>query len=90
MSPIYCQSLNGPNSGSRGPREEVKKRKSSKFNSQNYEQVKSRPALKVWSQEGSNLHPKNGQKWLNRAKTEVLQGAKKGVLVMQKIKITQN
>ena len=32
MSPISCQSLNGPNSGSRGPREEVKKGKSSEFN----------------------------------------------------------
>ena len=32
MSPISCQSLNGPYSGSRGPREEVKKGKSSEFN----------------------------------------------------------
>ena len=44
--------------GSRGPREEVKKGKSSKFNPQNDEQVKSSPALKVWSHEGSNLYPK--------------------------------
>ena len=77
MSLISYQSLNGANSGSRGPREEVKKGKSSKFNSQNYEQVKSSLALKEWLQESSNLHPKNGQKWLNRAKTGVLRGTLK-------------
>ena len=37
MSPFSCQSLNGANSGSRGPREEVKKRKSSEFNPRNGE-----------------------------------------------------
>ena len=58
MSQISCQSLNGANSGSRGPREEVKKGKSSKSNHPNDEQVKSSATLKVWSHEGSNLHPK--------------------------------
>ena len=52
MLPISCQSLNEANSGSRGPREELKKRKSSEFNHRNDEQVQS-------SFEGSNLDPKN-------------------------------
>ena len=60
LMPISYQSLNGANSGSRGPREEVKKGKSSKVNPPNYEQAKSSPAHKVWSHEGSNLYPRNG------------------------------
>ena len=48
-----------PYSGSSGPREEVKKGKSSKFNPWNDRQVS--PAPNVWSQKGSNLHPKNGK-----------------------------
>ena len=43
-------------SGSGGPRE--KKGKISKFNPLDNEQVKSSPALKVWSHEGSKLYPK--------------------------------
>ena len=66
MSPISCQSLNGPNSGSRGPREEVKKGKSSEFNPRNGEQVKSSPASNVWSHEGSNLDPKNHQNFITK------------------------
>ena len=79
-SPISDQSLNGTYSGSRGPREEVKKGKSSKFNPSNNEQVKSSPALKVWSHEGSNRYPKMAKKWLNRAKTEGLHGTPKNFL----------
>ena len=56
MLPISSKSLNGANSGSRGPREEVKKGKSSEFNPENDGQVKSSPALKVFSYEGSNLY----------------------------------
>ena len=51
MLPISSKSLNGASSGSRRPKEEVKKGKSSEFNPQNYEQVKSSPSLKVWSHE---------------------------------------
>ena len=58
MSPISSKSLNGANSGSRGPREEVKKGKSSEFNPQNDGQVKSRQALKIFEYEGSNLYSK--------------------------------
>ena len=83
MSPISFQSLNAANLGSRGHREEVKKGKSSKFNPPNDEQVKSSPALKVWSHEGSNIHP-IGQKWLNGAKNEVLHGTPKNSNVKQK------
>ena len=77
MSPISYQSLNRANLGSKGPMEEVKKGKSSKSNPQNYEQVKSSPALKVWSHEGSNLYPKFAKKWLNRAKIGLLHGTPK-------------
>ena len=51
MLPISSQSLNGTNSASRRAREVLKKGKSSEFNPQNYEQVKSSPSLKVWSHE---------------------------------------
>ena len=37
------------------------KGKSSEFNPKDYEQVKSSPSLKVWSHDGSNLHPKMTQ-----------------------------
>ena len=77
MSLIYYQFLNGANSGSRRPREEVKKGKLSKFNPQHDEQVKPSPALKVWSHEGSNLYPKFAKKWLNRAKIGLLHGTSK-------------
>ena len=66
MSPISCKSLNGANSGSRGPREETKKGKSSEFDARNYEQVKFSLAPKVWSQEGSNLHPKKCQNFITQ------------------------
>ena len=45
---ISSQSLNGHNSASRRDREGLKKGKSSEFNPQDYEQVKSSPALMVW------------------------------------------
>ena len=48
---ISFQSLNGHNSASRGARGFQKKGKSSEFNPQNYEHVKSSPSLKVWSHE---------------------------------------
>ena len=48
---ISFQSLNGHNSASRRAREVPKKGKSSEFNPQNYEHVKSSPSLKVWSHE---------------------------------------
>ena len=64
MLPISCKSLSRANLGSRGPREEVKKGKYSEFNPGNDEQVKSSLAPKVWSHEGSNLHPKNGQNFI--------------------------
>ena len=41
MPPISSKSLNGANSGSRGPGEEVKKEKSSEFNPRNDGQVRS-------------------------------------------------
>ena len=63
MSPISCKSLNGAKSGSSWPGEEVKKGKSSEFNPPNDRQVKFSPAPNVWSQKGSNLHPKNGKKF---------------------------
>ena len=40
---------------------DLKKGKLSKFNPLNDEQVKSSPALNVWSHEGSNLYPKKAQ-----------------------------
>ena len=55
------QSLNGPNSASRGAREDPKKGKSSEFNPRDDEQVKSSPSLKAWPHEGSNLYPKIAQ-----------------------------
>ena len=62
--PISCKSLDGANSGSRGPREETKKGKSSEFNARNHGQVKFSLAPKVWSHEGSNLHQKNCQNFI--------------------------
>ena len=62
MSPISCQSLNGATLGSRGPIDSIrgnKEGKSSEFNPQNDEQVKSSPATMLWSHEGSK--PKNGK-----------------------------
>ena len=56
MLPISPKSLNGANSGSKGPREEVKKGKSSEFNPHNDGQIKTSQALKVFSYEGSNLY----------------------------------
>merc|ERR1711989_141736 len=48
----FCsQSLNGDNSASKRATKVPKKRKSSEFNPQNYENVKSSPALTVWSHE---------------------------------------
>ena len=47
MSPISCQSLNRANSGSRGPREDPKKGKSSEFDAEDDDQIKSGPAVKV-------------------------------------------
>ena len=38
-----------------------KKGKSSEFNPRDNEQVKSSPAVKVWSHGGSNLNPKTAQ-----------------------------
>ena len=52
MSPISCKT---------GQTWVVKKGKSSEFNLQNDEHVKSSSAPKVWSHKGSNLHPKNCQ-----------------------------
>ena len=57
---FFSNFSNGAKSGSGGPREEVKKGKSSEFNAQNDGQVKFSPAPNVWSHKGSNLHPK---KW---------------------------
>ena len=62
VSNFFSNFSNGAKSGSGGPREEVKKGKSSEFNPQNDGQVKLSPAPKVWSHKGSNLHPKNGKK----------------------------
>ena len=56
MSPISSKSLYGANSGSGSAIKEVKKGKSSEFNPKNDGQVKSSPALKVFSYEGSNLY----------------------------------
>ena len=66
MLPISSKSLNGANSASRRATEVPKKGKSSEFNQKNYEQVKSRPSLTVWSHEGSNLYPKIAQQGKNR------------------------
>ena len=43
----------------------LKKGKSSEFNPQKDEQVKSSPSLKVWSHERSNLYPKMAQ-WVKK------------------------
>ena len=48
---IFKQTSIRRNSASRRAREGLKKGKSSEFNPQNNEQVKSSPALKVWSHE---------------------------------------
>ena len=40
--------------------------KSSEFNPQNGEQVKSSPASNVWSRKGSNLDPKNHQNFITK------------------------
>ena len=70
-----------------------KKRKSSEFNPENYEHIKSSPSLKIWSHESVKDTVKF-DKWVN------LRGAKKYqkkflrsdgvVLVIQKIQLTQN
>ena len=60
---ISCNFSNGANSGSSGPREEVKKGKSSEFNPQNDGQVKFSLAPKVWSHKSFNPHPKNCKKF---------------------------
>ena len=52
MMPISSKSLNVANSGSRGPKEEVKKGKSSEFNPQNDGQFKTSQAFKVFLYEG--------------------------------------
>ena len=57
------QTSNSSNSASRRAREVPKKGKSSEFNPPNDGQVKFSPAPNVWSQKGSNLHPKNGKKF---------------------------
>jgi len=63
MMQISCDFSKGANSGCSWPGEEVKKGKSSEFNPRNDRQVKFSPAPNVWSQKGSNLHPKNGKKF---------------------------
>ena len=63
-------SLKCYNSASSSAIEEVKKGKSSEFNPQNYEQVKSSPSLKVWSHESVKDTVKFN-KWVN------LRGVKK-------------
>ena len=66
----FAQSLKGANSASRRAREVSKRGKSSEFNPENYEHVKSSPSLKVWSHE-SVKHTVKFDKWVN------LRGAKK-------------
>ena len=64
MEFLKCrQSLNGALSAStlEGPGRVLKKEKSSECDPQKDEQVKSSPAVKVWSHEGSNLHHKMAQ-----------------------------
>ena len=56
--------LNGPNSASRRTREVPKKGKSSEFNPENYEHVKSSPSLKVWWHESVKDAVKF-DKWVN-------------------------
>ena len=51
MLPISSQSLNGANSAARRAAEWFKKGQLSEFNPRDYEQVKSSPPLKVWSDE---------------------------------------
>ena len=59
MEFLKCrQILNGALSASRRATEGLKKEKSSECNPQKDEQVKSSPAVKVWSHEGSNLYQK--------------------------------
>ena len=63
MMQISCDFSKGANSGSCGPGEEVKKENHQNLTPQNDTQVKFSPAPNVWSQKGSNLHPKNGKKF---------------------------
>ena len=65
MLPISCNFSKGANLGSCGPREKVKKGKSSEFNPQNHGHAKFSPAPKVWSHKSPNPHLKNGKKFHN-------------------------
>ena len=82
MSPFSFKSLNRSNSGSRGPREEVKKGKSSEFNPQNGEQVKLSRASNVWSHKGSNLDPKNHQNFITKIGAKFRNKHDPGVVVL--------
>ena len=94
MSPIFSQSLNGANSASRRA-SEVPKKKENHQNLTRKIMSKSNP-VRLWrlGRTGALIFT---QKWPNRAKTGVPKNTKKklwgptwGVLVMQKIQLTQN